>query len=990
MTTCHTLHRLIAAGLLAVGALASLSAAAQADPQAVRRAPLMVIRPVPDAKLPVRLDSLQVRAQMAGTVAKTVVEMVFHNPNDRILEGELQFPLLDGQTVSGFALDIDGTLRQAVPVPKARGRQVFDDVTRQRVDPALLQVTQGNNYSLRVYPIPARGSRRVQLEITQPLVRDRGVAGALVYRLPLNFAEKVGKLDVEVLVNGNPDTRNITGRFGALPLTTESDGAGNTVVRRSGTQVEGTGVLEVRRAAAVRPAFVSTEAFRGKTYFYAELPDDLRQGPGPRPVPRHLGIVWDASASAMRRDRARELALLDAYFKQIGSTQVSLQVVRNVAEPVETFTVRDGDWRALRDRIKGLVYDGGTSADLLDNLPAGVDAALAFTDGLFNMGDNRAKASVPVSTIASATSGDASALRRAAEASGGEAVDLLSTSAIDAVRQLTQRRARIVSLDGDGTTELLQAGHYAQDGSFRIAGVLTAPKGTVTVTLQDGQGQTRTHTLAVTAPAAKPKAIGLAAQQWAAMKVNALSGDELRNAAGIERVGMHFRLPTAKTSLIVLDAAQDYARYRIEPPESEPKLVADVERLVAQQRDTTERQKAEQLARVTREFEERATWWGRSFPKEDRTQQEQKKGMLEAADAASRQRSDGRLMRESAAPAMMAAPAPAPVMAAAPAPAGEAAGGAARKPLDKAAPAQATITLQKWAPDSPYARRMRAAQGADVYAIYLDERAGNENSTAFFLDAADILAEKKQTVLAERVVSNLAEMNLENRHILRILAYRLMQMKSHGLAVPVLERVLALSPDEPQSWRDLALAQAELGQHQKAVDNLWHVVTNPWHGRFPGIELIALTELNSIVARAPKGAVDMSAIPQALQKNLPVGMRTVLSWDADNTDIDLWVTDPNGEKAYYAHRLTYQGGLMSRDFTGGYGPEEFSLREPKAGKYKVQAQFYGHRQQIVAPSTTLMLQIYTDFGTAQQKSEQVIVRLSGAAQVVDVGSVEAR
>ena len=82
---------------------------------------------------------------------------------------------------------------------------------------------------------------------------------------------------------------------------------------------------------------------------------------------------------------------------------------------------------------------------------------------------------------------------------------------------------------------------------------------------------------------------------------------------------------------------------------------------------------------------------------------------------------------------------------------------------------------------------------------------------------------------------------------------------------------------------------------------------------------------------------------------------TVLGWDADDTDIDLWVTDPNGERAFYGHRLTYQGGRMSQDFTGGYGPEEFALRVAKPGRYKVQAQFYGHRQQVVAPATTLML-----------------------------------
>ncbi len=50
---------------------------------------------------------------------------------------------------------------------------------------------------------------------------------------------------------------------------------------------------------------------------------------------------------------------------------------------------------------------------------------------------------------------------------------------------------------------------------------------------------------------------------------------------------------------------------------------------------------------------------------------------------------------------------------------------------------------------------------------------------------------------------------------------------------------------------------------------------------------------------------------------LPIGLRATLSWDLNDTDIDLWVTDPNGERVYYGHRDSYQGGHISRDFTAG-------------------------------------------------------------------------
>src|SRR5512133_2874827 len=117
----------IAAVLLLTSTFISGLVAAQVMP--VRPVPLHVPTRlvVPDARLPVRLERVVVQAEVLGAAAHTRIEMVFYNPNLRPLEGELQFPLLDGQTVTGIALDIDGELRSAVPVEKVKGQQLFED-----------------------------------------------------------------------------------------------------------------------------------------------------------------------------------------------------------------------------------------------------------------------------------------------------------------------------------------------------------------------------------------------------------------------------------------------------------------------------------------------------------------------------------------------------------------------------------------------------------------------------------------------------------------------------------------------------------------------------------------------------------------------------------------------------------------------------------------------------------------------------------------------
>lgn len=167
------------------------------------------------------------------------------------------------------------------------------------------------------------------------------------------------------------------------------------------------------------------------------------------------------------------------------------------------------------------------------------------------------------------------------------------------------------------------------------------------------------------------------------------------------------------------------------------------------------------------------------------------------------------------------------------------------------------------------------------------------------------------------------------------------------------------------------------------------VVNRPWDRRFDGVDLIALAELNAIAAGADE-PVDTSQVDPRLLRNLPLGLRVVLGWDSDNSDMDLWVPDPDGERAYYAHRQTLQGGRMSSDFTGGYGPEEFVLRDTKPGVYQVHANFFGDRQQLVTGATTLHLWLSTGFGTARQDDQKVTLLLAEASETVRVGEFTVR
>ena len=240
--------------------------------------------------------------------------------------------------------------------------------------------------------------------------------------------------------------------------------------------------------------------------------------------------------------------------------------------------------------------------------------------------------------------------------------------------------------------------------------------------------------------------------------------------------------------------------------------------------------------------------------------------------------------------------------------------------------------------------------------------------------------------------------------MLRVLGHRLVQIGQFDLAVQTFEQVLELRPEEPQSYRDLALtlarraeqaakhgaqpAEAIRADYARAIDLLVHVVLGRWDERFPEIEVIALEEVNDLTPRAKAAGASELPLDPRLLKLLDVDVRIVMTWHADNTDIDLWVTEPSGEKAFYGHNRTTIGGLVSRDFTQGYGPEEYMVRKAAHGMYKIEANYFGSRATRLLGPVTVQVDVFTNYGRPNEQRKSLTLRLKEAKETVRIGEIE--
>jgi tetratricopeptide (TPR) repeat protein len=963
------------AGLLAC----VLGAGGCAAAQSVSLQPLVRVAAGEQA---IRLSGVDVRVDVRGRFAHTVVELAFTNPNARVLEGELQFPLRPGQVVAGFALELaDGTMMPAVPVPKARGREVFEQIVRRGADPALLEQTAGDNFRLRLYPLRPCVARHVRIELDESLAA--GPDHRLHLGLPLDFGGTLAdRLALQLRLHDvAPGAVHAGDGLEGAALAAD-DGTLLTLARERPARRERGRRDEVDWPQPQADA-VTTERVQGEAVFHAQvgLPDARM----PRERPDDVTVIWDASGSGAARDHARELRLLDALFAWQPDAAVHLKVVRDAAEPVRDFRVRGGDWSALRAALEHVAYDGASNAALWTTPAARARAiALLFSDGLGNWGERPAPvaSSVPAFAVQSAPGGNALALRQWADRRGGELVDLAATRPEDALRALRERGPRVVRVEAEGADQVALASHRPEGDGLELAGRFTAATARVTLVLEDAAGRVHRQVIALAAPPlGRSDAPGFVSRRWAALRIGELLAEPALHRAEIRSLGERYGVPTPETSLIVLESLADFLQYAIVPPAGP---LRDAYLAAQRSKDASERAaSARHLDELVRRYAEVAAWWDTPFPKDAPPKA---RGDVRAADEMRAMAQGGAappVPRQVAAPAAVRAE----FMASADARLAKEADAPA-KPAGTRPPPEIGIAIQPWTGDSALARRLAGAAAGERYAVYLDERTRAAGSPAFYLEAAQAFAAAGQRALALRVLSNLAELRLEDRGLLRVLAYRLQELGEAGEAVRLLERVAQLAPDEPQSWRDLGLAQAAAGAWQPAVDALWAAASGRWDARFGDVDVIALGELDALAAQHPD--VDVSAVDPRLRRNLPLDVRVAMAWDTDAVDIDLWVKDPDGDWASYQQPLSRQGGRVTRDVTQGWGPEVFALKSAKPGRYEVRAKYFGAHRQALGIGTTVMMRLSTGFGTGREKHRDVVLRLEEQKEDVLVGSFDVR
>src|SRR5262249_51907750 len=285
----------------------------------------------------------------------------------------------------------------------------------------------------------------------------------------------------------------------------------------------------------------------------------------------------------------------------------------------------------------------------------------------------------------------------------------------------------------------------------------------------------------------------------------------------------------------------------------------------------------------------------------------------------------------------------------------------------------------------------------DVAPFYLAMRDHDPQNVNTYLDEARRRASKQDVEGAVRVLSSIIEEHPGRGDALRLVGYRLLDMQQPAHAAGLFERVERNRPFEPHSYRDMAHSIEACGKHGLAAIQYEIIRAGTGHARFrDSLKQVALEEYAAMMREAIRREAVSGKLADQFGERLEKldtskaqsDLRVTISWNTDNTDVDLWVIEPDGEKCFYQNRNTKLGGQLTEDVTQGYGPERYVLKNAAKGEYAIAVHYYNNNPNLLAGETHVNVVVTKHAGTPQEQVQRFTVILKKHNEQVEVVRVK--
>lgn len=922
------------------------------------------------------IKGMQLRSQIDGFRARVLIDFFFFNPNPQQYEGTFKLRLPDGASPLFFAFgenvvaakeafdtptyDDEKSSRKmgfepeaitqareakwikpkiAKMVPKEQAAHAYTETVRRAVDPALMEWAGSGIFNARVFPITPNKLHRVVVAYDMDLT---AIGDDLELQIPIPEGLPTSAIDLNIAVPKGIDAT-------VLP-----EGTSETIDGREYHRIENTSgkTLSVRLDGAANALLVGDDPKAGPFFATAvtpELPKEFALR-GPRKaivlVDTSMSsnpdgfVIWLQLLKALLDNNRKNIDGFAVLFFDAGATWWKPEISANTAANVD----------AVIAHANTLVLEGATDLGAAlgeASSPPWMTDGSAFdlfvlSDGGVTWGesDRHAISARLAGTKAGAlfayrtgmAGSDTAMLEHLARERGGAVFSVTGESEVAAASTAHNTRPWLLeSVMLPGTTDVLVAGRPRAvfAGQRLLVTGRGAPAKGAELTLKLSQGGRAQE---VKTPLPVQVDSDLTARtygQQATVQLEELSAATKSVATAYAR---HFRVTGETTSLLMLDSDEDYARYGI-VPENDAATVKEreatplLERALAQLATQLGDPKEALLARL---------------------------GELEHTPGV-----------EVKLPTALVE-------------------------LLRGLPASAFAM-----PSAPLRPKLDVAEGIDK--TVLEQLATQKPEYDVFVDEANRRLTTHGPDDALAALSSLVEASPGDGVLARDVGFSAMQWGKDAQAYWLFDRVAEARPWEPQTYRALAMSAAASGKPELALAFFEVALAGKWDARFGEFRQILLQDYLRFLNGPATGKMDALVAGYArsrlddVRKEVGIteaDMVITITWNTDNTDVDLHVLEPNGEECYYSNPRTSSGGRITRDVTQGYGPEMYVLEKAPTGKYQIRAKYFASDSNRASARTKVYATITRDFGRKTEKVEEKVVTLERGKDMHDLVTLE--
>ncbi len=260
----------------------------------------------------------------------------------------------------------------------------------------------------------------------------------------------------------------------------------------------------------------------------------------------------------------------------------------------------------------------------------------------------------------------------------------------------------------------------------------------------------------------------------------------------------------------------------------------------------------------------------------------------------------------------------------------------------------------------------------------------------------DIYSERGERAKARRAYSAVVELLPKDAAAHRALASVLKQAGDLRGAYDRLVAAGAQSSKDRRLAFELADVAQRLGQTAEARERFEAIIDDPETNdavRYPAKQRLAqiYQQLRRDAETAGKADDAKNYAKSINELQLKGGtendIKVYLTWDTDHSDVDLWVTNPAGEKVFYSHRNGKFGEALFDDVTTGYGPESFTAPKAATGEYVVQVNYFGRGRSNFSEARGEVV-VVLDEGKPTEKKHVLPYKLFDEKQTVTVARIK--